>query len=275
MAAGLLLLRRDLEPARRFVLLAVGLGLGLTVVVELVTLKFDLGRMNTVFKFYYVAWALLGVSAATCLWWRAARRFAAPAWAAAAWWLVAGSLLAGAALYPLRAVPARAMDRMAAEAPRGLDGLAYLEHAVHHDQGRPLNLAEDLAAIRWLRRHVEGTPVIVEANIPEYRWGSRITINTGLPGVVGWNWHQRQQRAVAGDQRVWDRVNAVTDFYRTADRDEALAFLERYGVELIVVGGLERAYYPPEGLAKFEALDGELWREVFRDGETVIYRVRG
>ena len=273
-AAGLLLLRRDLEPARRFVLLAAGLGLGLTMVVELVTLKFDLGRMNTVFKFYYVAWALLGVSAAACLWWRAARRFAAPVWAAAAWWLVAGSLLAGAALYPLRAVPARAVDRMAAEAPRGLDGLAYLEHAVHHDQGRPLNLAEDLAAIRWLRRHVEGTPVIVEANIPEYRWGSRITINTGLPGVVGWNWHQRQQRAVAGDQRVWDRVNAVTDFYRTVDRDEALAFLERYGVELIVVGGLERAYYPPEGLAKFEALDGELWREVFRDGETVIYRVR-
>jgi len=270
--AGVLLLRRDLPPARRFALLVVGLALALTVVVELVTLKFDLGRMNTVFKFYYVSWALLAVAAAACVWWRAARRFTTPA-RAMAWWLVAGSLLAGAALYPLRAVPAKAADRMASGAPCGLDGLAYLEVAVHHDQGRTLNLAEDLAAIRWLRRNVDGTPVIVEANIPEYRWGSRITINTGLPGVVGWNWHQRQQRAVAGDKMVWDRVHAVTDFYNGVDRDDTIAFLERYNVAWIVVGQLERAYYPPEGLAKFEAWDGDLWREAFRSGETVIYEV--
>ena len=270
---GVLLLRRDLAPARRFALLAAGLALSLTVVVELVTLKFDLGRMNTVFKFYYVAWALLGVVAAASLWWRAARRFRAPAWVAALWWLTAGSLLAGATLYPLRAVPARAADRMAAAAPRGLDGLAYLEVAVHHDQGESLVLAEDLAVIRWLRRHVDGTPVIVEANVPEYRWGSRITVNTGLPAVVGWNWHQRQQRAVAGDARVWERVRAVTDFYTGSDRDAAAAFLDRYQVDWIVVGGLERAYYPPEGLAKFQAWEGDLWREAFRTGETVVYQV--
>jgi YYY domain-containing protein len=272
-AAGLLLLGRELPPARSFALLAAGLGLSLTLVVELVTLRFDLGRMNTVFKFYYVAWVLLAVVAAAALWWRAARRPTGARWRARLWWVVAGCLIAGAALYPITAIPAKAKDRMAPDAPHGLDGSAYLEYAVHHDQGRPLVLAEDLAAIRWLQRHVDGTPTIVEANVPEYRWGSRITVNTGLPGVVGWNWHQRQQRGYADDSWVWERVNAINDFYETTDRAEATAFLARYGVSWIVVGQLERAYYPGDGLDKFPAWDGELWRQRFHQGETAIYEV--
>ncbi len=272
-AAGLLLLRRELPPARSFGLLAVGLGLGLTMVVELVTLRFDLGRMNTVFKFYYVAWVLLAVVAAAGLWWRAARRPDTGVWRVRLWWLAAGALIAGAALYPITAIPAKASDRMAPRAPRGLDGLAYMEHAVHHDQGRPLVFAEDLAAIRWLQRHVDGTPTIVEANIPEYRWGSRITVATGLPGVVGWNWHQRQQRGWADDRWVWDRVRAVNEFYTTTDPAAARSFLDRYDVDWIVVGQLERAYYPDDGLTKFRAFDGELWSEAFRTRETSIYEV--
>jgi uncharacterized membrane protein len=187
---------------------------------------------------------------------------------------VAIALLAGSLLFPIRAIPAKAGDRMARDAPRGLDGLAYLEHATHHDQGQELALAEDLAAIRWLRRNVHGTPIIVEANIPEYRWGSRMTINTGLPGVVGWNWHQRQQRAYATDRWVWDRVNGINAFYASEDRDEVEAFLAKYGVSYVVVGQLERAYYTEEGLAKFEAWEGDLWQEVFREGATVIYQVQ-
>jgi uncharacterized membrane protein len=162
---------------------------------------------------------------------------------------------------------------MAPDAPHGLDGLTYMEVAVHHDQGRELVLAEDLAAIRWLQRNITGNPVIVEANIPEYRWGSRIAINTGLPSVVGWNWHERQQRAYATDKWVWDRVNAVGDFYATDDRDAARAFLDRYGVEWIVVGQLERAYYPEASLLKFEDWEGDLWRLAWHEGETSIYRV--
>lgn len=271
--AAVLLMRRELSQGRRFTLLAVGLGLSLTLIVEIVTLKFDLGRMNTVFKFYYVTWALLGVSAAAALWWLAESRTGKSTWPRRLWWLTAAALFAGACLFPIRAIPAKAHERMSHEAPRGLDGLAYLEHAVHHDQGRPLVFAEDLAAIRWLQRNVDGTPVIVEANIPEYRWGSRMSINTGLPGVVGWNWHQRQQRAFATDRWVWDRVEDVTAFYDTTDRDEAARFLDRYDVEWIVVGQLERAYHPGEGIEKFLEWEGDLWREVFVEGETAIYQV--
>jgi uncharacterized membrane protein len=91
--------------------------------------------------------------------------------------------------------------------------------------------------------------------------------------VVGWNWHQRQQRGYADDSWVWERVNAINDFYETTDRAEATAFLARYGVSWIVVGQLERAYYPGDGLDKFPAWDGELWRQRFHQGETAIYEV--
>ena len=56
-----------------------------------------------------------------------------------------------------------------------------------------------------------GSPVIVEANTPEYRWGNRFTIYTGLPGVVGWNWHQRQQRAVVPSEWVTERIDEISE----------------------------------------------------------------
>ena len=79
-------------------------------------------------------------------------------------------------------------------------------------------MSQDYRAIQWMQRNVQGSPVIVEANTPEYRWGTRFTIYTGLPGVVGWNWHQRQQRAVTPDTWVFDRVDAIGAFYNADNR---------------------------------------------------------
>jgi uncharacterized membrane protein len=93
-----------------------------------------------------------------------------------------------------------------------------------------------------------------------------------LPGVVGWNWHQRQQRVLTSVQ-VQDRVNEVGEFYTNIDPSVSREFLKKYNVKYIIVGQLERAAYIPEGIAKFEQADGRYWREVYRDGQTVIYEV--
>ena len=42
-----------------------------------------------------------------------------------------------------------------------------------------------------MEENIQGTPVVLEAQTPEYRWGSRVAIYTGFPTVVGWSWHQR------------------------------------------------------------------------------------
>jgi uncharacterized membrane protein len=123
-----------------------------------------------------------------------------------------------------------------------------------------------------MQDNVKGSPVIVEANCSEYRWCTRFTIYTGLPGVVGWNWHQRQQRVFTSTW-VEARVADVGNFYNAVDEGSTDAFLEKYDVRYIVVGQLERAAYTPEGIAKFERLNDKYWHEVYHDGNTAIYEV--
>ncbi len=272
--AGLLLLRPHQDDSRRAVLVMSMAALALTLAVELVVLRGDIGRMNTVFKFYLQAWVLLGLSAAAALtWlWPAARRFWKPGWQSV-WRTGVTLLVGGALLFPLLGGLDKIRDRMTPTAPHTLDGMAYMSFSTYWEGEHTLDLSQDYRAIRWLQENVEGSPVIVEANVPEYRWGNRFTIYTGLPGVVGWNWHQRQQRALLPDTWVTERVVAIASFYNTTDLQEAERFLEQYHVSYIIVGQLEKAVYQPEGLAKFEAQEGRLWRRVYRDADTAIYRV--
>jgi YYY domain-containing protein len=271
--AGLLMLRPGLPDAKRAVLFLVAIGLALTLMVEVVVLVGDIGRMNTVFKFYLQVWTLLAVGAAASFGWLLSElEDWLPTWRSA-WQVAFTGLVASAALYPLLGTTAKIKDRMAPDAPHTLDGMAFMQEAIYNDLGVDMHLDQDYEAIRWMQENVTGSPVIVEANMVEYRWGTRYTIYTGLPNVVGWNWHQRQQRARAPENTVERRVSEVGEFYLTNDPDWVRNFLHQYTVRYVVVGQLEKAYYPGPGLEKFEQLNGVLWRDVYRAGDTVIYEV--
>ncbi|MEW6717083.1 MAG: DUF2298 domain-containing protein [Chloroflexota bacterium] len=271
---GVLLLRSGLSDTKRVLLFFVGLGLTLTLMVEVIVVSGDIGRMNTVFKFYLQAWVLFSVSAAVALGlvWRDLKYWL-PGWRLF-WQLALAFLVAGAALFPFVGTIAKVQDRMASEAPHTLDGMAYMQYATYFDLNKELDLSQDYRAIRWMQDQVKGSPVIVEANsLNLYHWFSRFTIYTGLPGVVGWDWHQRQQRGPASPEKVTERVTQINEFYLTGDIGTAVKFLREYDVQYIIVGQLERAAYPGPGLEKFTAWDGIYWQSVYRDGDTVIYEV--
>jgi YYY domain-containing protein len=270
--AGILLLRPTLPDAKRFVLFLIGAALLITVVVEVVVVRGDIGRQNTIFKFYLQSWFMLAISSGAAFAWTLPPFFRWNFGWRAFWQTAMILLVTGAAMYTVTGASGKIRDRWILEAPRTLDSMTFMQYANYDDFGQRLDLSEDYRAIRWMQDNVQGSPVIVETNCPEYRWCTRFTIYTGLPGVVGWNWHQRQQRVFTSTQ-VEARVAEVGNFYNSVDPETIRTFLKTYDVKYIIVGQLERAAYTPEGIAKFDQLEGQYWREVYRDGATVIYEV--
>ncbi len=270
--AGILIFRPGFPLAKQIVLFLTGTSLALTLMVELIYIEGDIGRMNTVFKFYLQAWTMFAVSAAAAIGWLSVSLKKWDVRFRRIWQVFLIILLAGAATYPLLGGVAKVKDRMASNAPHTLDGMTFMQFALYSDLDTTIDFSQDYDAIRWMQDNVEGSPVIVEANQVEYHWATRYTVYTGLPGVVGWNWHQRQQRTTTPHDWVFGRVEDVNLFYDTTDLGFAQNFLEKYDVQYIVLGQLERAKYLAEGIEKFKAAEGILWTPVYHDQETTIYQ---
>ncbi len=277
-----LALRPALPEARRIVLILIAGALALTLLVEIVVLDGDIGRMNTVFKFYMQVWLLLSVaSGAAAAWVWGAMRARWSRRLRRGWLAILALLVAAAALYPLLATPAKWRVRMSQEAPRTLDGMAFMQTTSYGDtaydgSGREIQLRGEYEALRWLQDNVAGTPVIAEAHggNPYRSITNRVAMYTGLPAIVGWDWHQRQQRASVPDLLVWNRVADVERLFGSAQPGEALQLFREYDVGYVYVGALERAYYPPAGIEKFEQLAASGYLSaVYRNEDVIIYKV--
>ena len=268
----------DDRAGRTFTLVLVAIGLALSAAVEIVAIKGDIGRMNTVFKFYLQVWMLWSVAAVAGLYfaWQRIRvrwsRGHRELWSAALALLVTAALV-----YPLIATRARVSDRFNNAIAPTLDGTAYMATAVFREQNpdtkqeREVRLGSDLPAMRWLQDNVAGTPVILEGWAPLYHWGARYSIYTGLPTVIGWDWHQKQQRW--GYQTEIDRRLAdVRTIYNDPGVERAASLLATYRVQYLIVGDLERAVYTAAGLAKFDRMVGQHLEVVYDEQGVKIYR---
>ncbi|MBI3537337.1 MAG: hypothetical protein HY070_07270 [Chloroflexi bacterium] len=286
--ATVIVVRPEIDSARRLIALLIGAALAMTLMVEVVTLRGDIGRMNTVFKFYLQVWIFLGVASAAGIGVfshqstvnsqrliGSSSRITHHGSLRRIWWLLFAVLLFTGFMYPIFATRAKINDRFVAGDSAGLNGMDYMRGAVYYDQNKELILGFDRDAIQWLRENVAGSPVMLEGNAPLYHWGARVSIYTGLPTIIGWDWHQKQQRSIVDGAIIDHRIEVVSQIYNTRDPSVALENLKRYRVTYIYVGDLERAFYNAEGLAKFDAMtQGGILELVYQNERVKIFKMK-
>ena len=259
-----------------FVFLLIFLGLALSLVVEFLYLRDSFGvRMNTVFKFYYQAWVMLGCASAYGIWWLL-DRLEKPA-SRVLFTFGATLFIALGLVYTLMAIPSRAADFQTIP---NLDGSSSIAR----------DNPDDWAAIQWLDANAQvgmpagSVPVILEApSVPplggSYHYEGRISAFTGFPTVLGWSYHEGQWRGSYEEQDKRDPD--IATIYTTSDGQLTLDLLHKWNVSYVVLGAPELGYIqnlcnqPERGCTTSTALRkfDLVLQPVFNYGQVTIYRV--
>jgi uncharacterized membrane protein len=230
-------------------------------------------RANTVFKFYYHGWMLMGLSTAITLAaaWRSIKltkngkgkvlgQFAIYSVCVV---LVAATIIFPIAGYHQRYVSRTSLDSFIAaslglidndeERVKTLDSTKFLQSGLFID---------DYNTIQWLNAHQKERTVILEAVGGSYYLNGRIAIFTGMGNPLNWEFHEWTWRFdYPSDVNSWrdiinQDVNAidfgqkeikkigdeVQEIYETDSSTRALELLQKYNVEFVYIGGFERNY---------------------------------
>ncbi|HUS14210.1 MAG TPA: DUF2298 domain-containing protein [Chloroflexia bacterium] len=243
-------------------------------------------RMNTVFKFYEQVWVLVACGAAVALYallgprgrarhdggWLSTQRLV---------WLVPfGLLFLGSLIFTVAGTQARVDDRMPGDRPPvgTLNGMAWMDKTVlnigmeNNAISGPVVYNLERPALDWLNANVKGTPVMAAAPREYYREsGMMSSTYTGIPMVVG-GLHQDEQRY---DWQVGERRNDMQNFFTTDNISRTLLILNKYDIEYVYVGQIERLAYKnsPTGLTKFQDMQGKYLDVAFSNDLVTIYHV--
>ena len=259
------------KPAISFTLLLMGLGFYLLLGAELFHIVDSFGgpwrRMNTVFKFYYQAWLLLGIVASFTLYSLLAaktpkakaqrrkdtRNF--PVFFSLRLCVFASlSLLIAASLYYTAGA---IIDRSsAAHGQRTLDGLAFLKDSA----------PGEYAAIKWLRDEAKPGR-IVEAVGDDYSDYGRISAATGRASLLGWKGHEVQWRG--SHEAFAGREEDIAAIYSGTDAVSARRLLEHYGARYVYLGSRERQTYGVSALPEYY----DFLKTAFQQDGVIVYEL--
>src|SRR5579883_659003 len=266
------------ERERSFVLMLGAVACALVAFCEVIFLRDvfadQVPRMNTVFKFYFQAWALLSIAGGAGVYFvldslrPSLRLLPSARWtytASRTLWAAALLLfLLMGAVYPLKASYQRYGDFT--QRDTSLDGLNYLSSYA----------PGDYAAIRWINSHISGDPAIVEAFGADYSDYGRISAFTGLPTIMGWEGHEWQWRVNWVNRGLnsadfFRRVGDINQIYTNPSPQTVLTLMARYGARYLYVGALEQATYVGVNLHRF----GSFMKVVYQYEGVTIYQVPG
>ena len=287
-----LLWQRLVEPgkasrATTFVLLLVAIGALLTYAPEFVYLRDNFGnRMNTIFKFHYQGWLLLGISAAYAIagsGWQAMRgltmsksagqrtderearaphsspifargiRSGLPILSALSLLLILACLI-----YPVAGAYAK-IKGFGTQQPT-LNGIAYVG-------------ADERAAIDWIRRNTAPDAIILEAKGTSYQISSaRLSAATGRATLLGWDGHESQWRGRAYGEMAAGRAEAVREIYERPTPSTLPQLLDRWQIDYVLVGPQERANYGVT--SELERRLGQIMDVAFEQGSYRIFSSR-
>ena len=254
---AILFFRPNQNTVMQFVLVLAGFALAMTLGVEFIVIGGDIGRQNTVFKFYMQAWLLFSVASGAAFAWLIQTLDDWSPRLRVLWMLPLVIMIVIAGIFPFTATRGRSFDRMVPDLPTTLNGMDFMAFTQHYEsnvltgEAEVIDFSGDYQMIRWLQDNVQGSPVIMEGRrFPsEYQWNGRISIYTGLPSVLGWSFHQRQQRTFDPLPRIVDqRAANVMAFYDTSNIRDAVTILLRYDVSYVILGELERIQTSPVDL---------------------------
>lgn len=216
----------------------------------------ELQRLNTVFKFYFHSWTLLAIGSAMILpvvWETVKQKKLLKLLFMAAFAI----LLGGSLVYTVLGMSGRSNDF---KTKQTIDGVAHLQK--YHPQ--------DFGIYKWLQDKAPKNSVIVEAAADPYGYFSRISANTGLQAVLGWQNHEQIWRKSPSVQaQIAERARDITTIYETTKETEAQTLLKKYSVSYIIIGESERQKYKLSE-KKFE----KITEKVYENGSSYILRVK-
>lgn len=213
--------------------------MGLILMPELVYVKDIYGdgysRSNTMFKLVYQAFFMFGIctgyiviKALTINVNKNRKKVA----------IVFLILLAGCSLYFFEAVHDSCGNIFNRADYKGINALYFLEND-------PV-FASDKEVCDYINENIKGQVRILEANGYSYTEYNRMSVATGMPTIVGWRTHEWlwKNDVEAVDKRATD----VQRIYTSGDVSEVKTVVNKYGLDYIYIGELERKKYEDMGI---------------------------
>ena len=218
-------------------------------------------RSNTMFKFCFAAFIILSIamiySVVRLIWFVNKKgKYSSALFAVA---IVFALMLFVPAHYTMASLKQRCGEELKKEDYKSIDGTEYLSY--HASSQVPENYGGNLMqykyCIDWFNTEVKGDHVICEAYGDSYTDSCIVSAYTGLPTVFGWQTHEwlwrfhgivdKEQDLLVSDPDhdvfkiyIDPRHADVNTVYLSESVEEVQSIIDKYQIEYIVVGEMER-----------------------------------